>query len=669
MNPLVLNLRGLKFINKALVGENFQGIFCGISQRSYLIVLSILLIVHIIIGCGFQLCETSILQGLRQSPVKLLMVLSLFGITLICIIRRGFSNAIWVTLITAFSTLALAIAFGSKGNIGADLAVGSLIGIINFFIFITSVSILASSMIAGFITKNILLNGLGLISIVSALTIAFLDALLEIPTSLFARTGSVLVVSLTTLIAGYIAQQAVSEKHLFPQILSTAVAFVTFWGTNFRGADLTEANFSHAILKCSDFRQSILKRTYWRDAKGLEFARLGNTYLANPKIRQLVVSCDGQGQNFDGLDLTGVNLQDAELQDASFVGASLNQSNLRGANLSRAFLKQTQLDGADLTGATLTGAYIEDWGITSTTILDNVQCEYVYMRVPTKENPNPLRKPDNLRETFAEGEFAAFIQPFFDTLDLYHSQDVDPRAISIALSNLATNHPDDNLQFVAIERRGETGVNLRFTTTPKANKSELSEEYFTTYFQIRKELASAVQLKLAAQDAEIRTLQETVEQFIQAGAVTHRTEPTKSAEPFLTKSILMLTANPKGTPLLRLGEEARELQAGLERAKYRDRFTLQHRWAVTPTEVRRALLNIKPTIVHFSGHGLGTETGEQQEAETRKFTVVGNAMEPEGLVFENEKGEPHLVSGEMLSDLFALFADRIECVVLNVSSG
>ena len=118
---------------------------------------------------------------------------------------------------------------------------------------------------------------------------------------------------------------------------------------------------------------------------------------------------------------------------AIFIGASLNQSNLRGADFSRAVLKQTQLDGADLSGAILTGAYIEDWGITSTTNLKNVQCEYIYMRVPTKENPNPLRKPDNLRETFADGEFADFIQPFFDTLDLYHNQDVDPRAISIAL--------------------------------------------------------------------------------------------------------------------------------------------------------------------------------------------------------------------------------------------
>ena len=125
------------------------------------------------------------------------------------------------------------------------------------------------------------------------------------------------------------------------------------------GSDLTSANFSQAVLKNTDFRNTNLIGTCWCNAKSLEFARLGNTCLANPKIRQLVVTCDGQGRNFDGLDLTGVNLQDANLQDASFIGAYLNQSNLRGADLSRTILKQAQLEGADLTGAILTGTYIE----------------------------------------------------------------------------------------------------------------------------------------------------------------------------------------------------------------------------------------------------------------------------------------------------------------------
>ena len=97
---------------------------------------------------------------------------------------------------------------------------------------------------------------------------------------------------------------------------------------------------------------------------------------------------------------------------------------------------------------------------------------------------------------------------------------VNQRAISIALRNLSTNHPDDDLQFVAMERRGSNGINLRFTTAPRANKSELSHEYFANYAQIKKELPVAIQMQLAEQDAEIRTLKGTIEQFIQTG--THQ---------------------------------------------------------------------------------------------------------------------------------------------------
>ncbi|MEP0880977.1 pentapeptide repeat-containing protein [Trichocoleus sp. ST-U3] len=321
---------------------------------------------------------------------------------------------------------------------------------------------------------------------------------------------------------GIIGCDAFEANTKFPRIAQLAINLTTIGGTSFRQANLTEADFSQATLKHTDFRDANLTRTCWRNAKGLEFSRLGNTYLANPKIRQLVVTGNGQAQKFDGLNLEGVNLQGAKLHDASFIGANLNHANLRNANLSRAILKQAQLDGADLTGAILTGACIEDWGITGTTKLESVQCDYVFMRLETKDNPDRLRKPDNCRETFADGEFADFIKPYVDTLDLYHSQDIDPRAISIALKNLSTNHPEENLQFVAIERRGSNGLNLRFTTAPGADKSELSHEYFSDYARIKKELPIAVQLRLAEQDAEIRTLKGTIEQFIEAG--THQSK-------------------------------------------------------------------------------------------------------------------------------------------------
>ena len=111
----------------------------------------------------------------------------------------------------------------------------------------------------------------------------------------------------------------------------------------------------------------------------------------------------------------------------------------------------------------------------------------------------------------------------------------------------------------------------------------------------------------------------------------------------MPEQILILAANPQGTTPLRLDEEVREIDAGLQRAKHRDQFVLEQKWAVRPRDIQRAMLDINPSIIHFSGHGTGDE----------------------GLVFEDETGQVKLVDGFALAGLFELFAEQVKCVVLN----
>jgi uncharacterized protein YjbI with pentapeptide repeats len=298
-------------------------------------------------------------------------------------------------------------------------------------------------------------------------------------------------------------------------IRSISIACAAMGGTSFYNAELTDANFTGATLKSTDLRNATLIRTCFYHTKGINLLRPGKTYLHNPKLRQLLTTGQGKEQNFDRQDLRGVNLQKATLTDASFIGADLSEASLQDADLSRAKLVQTQLDATDFKGATLTGAYIEDWGITNDTKFDGVRCEYVYMRLPTTENPEPLRKPDNHQEVFADGEFGDFIKPIVDTLDLYHNQGVDPRAIAISLKKLAENHPDAELEIVAMEKRGQDKFLLRAKTADSANKSELSAEYFTTYNNI-KELPPSAQLLLAEKDSRIARLENLVETALQS---------------------------------------------------------------------------------------------------------------------------------------------------------
>ena len=110
------------------------------------------------------------------------------------------------------------------------------------------------------------------------------------------------------------------------------------------------------------------------------------------------------------------------------------------------------------------------------------------------------------------------------------------------------------------------------------------------------------------------------------------------------KTILILAANPANTSRLRLDEEVREIEEGLRRSNKREQFKLEQKWAVRCRDFYRAILDYKPYIIHFSGHGAGVD----------------------GIVLEDETGQPALVTADVLASQFALFATKgVECVVLN----
>jgi class 3 adenylate cyclase len=109
------------------------------------------------------------------------------------------------------------------------------------------------------------------------------------------------------------------------------------------------------------------------------------------------------------------------------------------------------------------------------------------------------------------------------------------------------------------------------------------------------------------------------------------------------KTILFLAANPKNTTPVDLQKEAKEVAEGLQRSKKADKFQLEQQCAVTPREMQRAILDYKPEIVHFSGHGAGES----------------------GLALEDEAGQIKLVNTKALAALFEAFNEYVECVILN----
>lgn len=109
------------------------------------------------------------------------------------------------------------------------------------------------------------------------------------------------------------------------------------------------------------------------------------------------------------------------------------------------------------------------------------------------------------------------------------------------------------------------------------------------------------------------------------------------------KTILFLAPDPSDTDRLRLGREARKIQEKIQMSSMRELFHLELCFAVKPEDISQAILDVKPSIIHFSGHGSG----------------FGD------LFFEDETGHSKPVSSEALGQLFALHADHVKCIVLN----
>jgi hypothetical protein len=131
------------------------------------------------------------------------------------------------------------------------------------------------------------------------------------------------------------------------------------------------------------------------------------------------------------------------------------------------------------------------------------------------------------------------------------------------------------------------------------------------------------------------------------------------------KIILFLAANPLATGRLRLDEEMRGIIEGLRQSSQRDRFEFKSLPAVRYRDFSGEILRTNPAIVHFSGHGMGIEARGEDNPHTRKFILDEVEADRGGLVVEDEAGQVKILSSEALAGLFELFADCVECVVLN----
>ncbi len=106
------------------------------------------------------------------------------------------------------------------------------------------------------------------------------------------------------------------------------------------------------------------------------------------------------------------------------------------------------------------------------------------------------------------------------------------------------------------------------------------------------------------------------------------------------EKILILAAVPDR---LRIDQQIREIESAIKRAVKRDLFEIKIRTAVRPQDIRRAIAEERPQIVHFCGHG----------------------QEDGSLLLEDDGGNHKPILPTGLAALFKLHSDYVKCVLLN----
>jgi CHAT domain-containing protein len=105
-------------------------------------------------------------------------------------------------------------------------------------------------------------------------------------------------------------------------------------------------------------------------------------------------------------------------------------------------------------------------------------------------------------------------------------------------------------------------------------------------------------------------------------------------------NILFITSSPEDQTRLNPDEEVREIEDKIRKSEYRDSISFVTRWAARPLDTLQAINEIKPTIIHFSGHG----------------------SEDSELAFQDDYGNTKLVSKEGIVQTIATATEDVKMI-------
>ncbi|MUG99036.1 pentapeptide repeat-containing protein [Scytonema sp. UIC 10036] len=340
-----------------------------------------------------------------------------------------------------------------------------------------------------------------------------------------------------------------------PDLANVALPNINLCGADFKGANLRGANLSGADLSQADLREVDLSGAYLDGAnlsganlKGAKINRetaiaqkwylvweilnkgTGNRNLSEVNLSGAFLGganlcgahlsganlcgADVRGSkirraNFDGANLSRANFSGADLYKASFCkanfeSAELIEANLGGANLSQANLKTAQLIrvqalNTNFSEAIFTDACLENWNINTSTNLDNIICDYVYL-----QDGNQERCP--LYGNFLPGDFTNFLRRNLETINLVFYQSIDWKAFSDAFKNAQFENQDAKLDILNIEKKENGILTVQVKVSSNGDKFKVHNDLMQGYETALKALETTYHHQVENQQQEINRL-------------------------------------------------------------------------------------------------------------------------------------------------------------------
>jgi len=259
------DLRSTNFTNASLQGANFTGVQTGLQRNEKIWLLLFLGITTALLAAAAGFVSTLLNLELRAFTDTFEEVTA--GCSVLLLLLAFALVSVLEGVVAGFSVFAVAF--------GIALAVAVVGPLLTTLIHPIMFAVASATALAITIASSVtVLTGAATIVTMAALRVFDLRTAMAIPLIyilVFAYivsvteivTSMVVVVPAVMALSGYLGWQSLQGDPKHRIIRRLARAIIARWGTSFRGADLSHANFSHATLKNVNFDEANLTKVCW----------------------------------------------------------------------------------------------------------------------------------------------------------------------------------------------------------------------------------------------------------------------------------------------------------------------------------------------------------------------------------------------------------------------